>query len=305
MSNTIFEHKLITLNSRYANKINGTYNSNVLFYFKGILTEEDDIISSNICIMNAQIPVSFYTINETNNYFVINVSDIIIPTGNYNGNSLITALNTAMYAVLGFSTPTITLSPSTGKLTFTSTSGFPIDIIFPTNLLTGGINYTHRILGFNPSSSTVGLSIDAPYLLNLLGINRLAIRSNKLAISSYNSVSLNLGITLATIPVDVPSFSLINYTNQTDLNKSVLRVKVIDEIDISIVDEDNNLINMNNTEWTIALVLENIRVIPNKYTNSFETLIKNSQLETIENKELREEEKKETKDLEELELLGV
>jgi hypothetical protein len=305
MSNTILEHKLITLNSRYANKLNGTYNSNVLFNFKGILTDEDDIISSNICIMNAQIPVSFYSINETNNYFVINVSDVIIPTGNYNGNTLITALNAAMYPVLGFSTPTIALSPSTGKLTFTSTSGFAIDIIFPTNLLTGGINYTHKILGFNPSSSTVGLSIEAPYPLNLLGVNRLAIRSNKLAINSYNSVSLNLGVTLATIPVDVPAFSLISYTNQTDLNKSLLRVKVIDEIDLFFEDEDNNLINFNNIDWTVALVLENVRVMPTKYTDTFQSLIKNSQMIKEENKQLRDEEKKELKDLEDLELLGV
>jgi hypothetical protein len=305
MSNTILEHKLITLNSRYAKKINGTYNSNVIFNFKGILTDDDDIISSNICIMNAQIPVSFYTINETNNYFQINISDIIIPTGNYNGNSLITALNTAIYAVVGFSSPTIALSPSTGKLTFTSISAFTIEITFPTNLLTGGTNYTHRILGFNPSSTTVGLSITAPYPLNLLGVNRLAIRSNKLAINSFNSVNLNLGITLATIPVNVAAFGLIDYSNQSDLNKSVLRVKVIDEIDILIEDEDNNLINFNNIDWTIALVLENIRLIPNKYTDTFETLIKNSQLTQQENKELREEEKKELKDLEELEILNA
>jgi hypothetical protein len=307
MSNTILEHKLITLNSRYANKINGTYNSNVIFNFKGILTDEDDIISSNICVMNAQIPISFYTINETNNYFQIKLGagsyvNITIPVGNYNGNTLITALNVAILATAGFS-PTITLNNVNGILTFTYASSFTLN--FPTNLLTGGTNFTYRILGFNASSVNVGTSITANYPLNLLGVNRLAIRSNKLAINSYNSVSLNLGITLSTIPVDVPAFSLISYTNQTDLNKSLLRVNIIDDIDISIVDEDNNFINFNNIDWTIALVLENVRLLPTKFTDSFESLIKNSQLETIENKELREEEKKESKDLEELEILNA
>ena len=302
MSNTILEHKLITLNSRYANKINGTYNSSVIFNFKGILTDEDDIISSNICIMNAQIPVSFYTINETNNFFEINGFAAIIPVGNYNGNTLITAMKTAILSTAGIDL-TITLSPVNGKLTFSYGSSLTIN--FPTNSLIGGVNFTYKILGFDPSSTLSGTSILAPYPLNLLGVNRLAIRSNKLAISSYNSVNLNLGITLATIPVDAPSYSLISYTNQTDLNKSILRIKVIDEIDIQIEDEDNNLINFNNIDWTMALVLENVRLIPNKYTDTFETLIKNSQLVQQENKELREEEKKELKDLEELELLNA
>ena len=315
MSNTILEHKLITLNSRYATKLNNSFNSNVVFNFKGILTDEDDIISSNICVMNAQIPVSFYTINETNNYFQISTSgiyeDIIIPFGNYNGNTLINTILALWLATpSGIGNPiTLTLSSINGKLTFGYTGTFAVNFPFYVYNSTSQINYSFRILGFqqntNYNVSFAPYALVAPYPLNLLGVNRLAIRSNKLAINSYNSVSLNLGITLSTIPVDVPAFSLINYTNQTDLNKALLRVNIIDDIDISIVDEDNNLINFNNIDWTIALVLENVRILPTKFTDSFESLIKNSQLETKENKELREEEKKDIKDLEELELLNT
>jgi len=302
MSNSILEHKLITLNSRYANKLNGTYNSNVLFNFKGILTDEDDIISSNICIMNAQLPVSFYTINETNNFFEINGFAAIIPVGNYNGNTLITAMKSAILSTAGIDL-TITLSAVNGRLTFSYGSSFSITM--PTNSLIGGVNFTYKILGFDPSSTISGTSILAPYALNLLGINRIAIRSNKLAINSFNSVNLNLGVTLATIPVDVPAFSLISYTNQTDLNKSLLRIKIIDEIDIFFEDEDNNLINFNNIDWTIALVLENIRVMPTKFINSFESLINNNQLVNKEVKEMKDLKKEELKNLEELELLNA
>jgi len=310
MSNTIAEHKLITLNTRYANKINNTFNSNVLFNFRGILTNDDDIISSNICIMNAQIPVSFYTINETNNYFQLKIGasyeDIFIPFGNYNANTLITAINTQWAATpSGTGNPlTITLNSVNGKLTFAYSSTLFIN--FPLNITSSQINYSYRILGFDANTSYSGLTINSPYPLNLLGINRLAIRSSKLAIASYNSVTLNLGITLSTIPVDVQSFSLISYTNQTDLNKAVLLVKIIDEIDINIVDEDNNLINFNNIDWTITLVLENIRLIPAKFTNTFNSLLQNAEIIQKENEDLTKEEKKETnKDLEDLELLNA
>jgi hypothetical protein len=297
--NTIAEHKLITLNTRYANKNNGTYNSDVVFNFRGILIDEEDIISSNICIMNAQLPVSFYTINETNNYIRINIGtgyeDVFIPFGNYNANTFFTAINTAWTATPnGTGNPLIiTLNSANGKITFSYSS--TLNINFPLNITSSQINYSYRIFGFNSNSTYTGLSIVAPYPLNLLGVNRLAVRSSRLAISSYNSVSLNLGITLATIPVDSPSFSLINYSNQTDLNKSLLLVKVINEIDILIVDEDNNPINFNNIDWTITLVLENIRKIPDKFTNSFNSVIQNIEMVKKENEDLAKEEKKRNK----------
>ena len=77
-------------------------------------------------------------------------------------------------------------------------------------------------------------------------------------------------------------------------------------LDINIVDEDNNLINFNNIDWTITLVLENIRLIPAKFTNTFNSLLQNAEIIQKENEDLTKEEKKETnKDLEDLELLNA
>ena len=33
---------------------------------------------------------------------------------------------------------------------------------------------------------------------------------------------------------------------------------------ISLIDEDNNLLDFNNIDWNITLVLENVRLIPDK-----------------------------------------
>lgn len=267
----IVENKLITLNTRYCTRNNGTLLSDVLFPFKGILKEEDDIISANICVMNAQLPVSFYTVNASNNQFRYESNWITIPYGNYNANTLIAVLTSLMNAIVPASVTSIVLTPSTGKLTFT----FSVSrtITFTSSFSSGSSgNFNYLIMGAESGSTLVGSSITLPYPLNLLGVNRIAIRSSKLLISSYNSFDMGLGINLATIPVDQPAFGLINYSNQTDLNKAVLLVKNIDLIDIQIADENNTLINFNNTNWTLTLVLETVRNVPERFIPHFRQL---------------------------------
>lgn len=254
----IIENKLITLNSTYATKLNGTLNSNVIFNFKGILTEESDIVSSNLCIMNAQIPVSFYTINATNNQIQTQIGNVNLVNGNYNFNSLATMTISAFATQIGTNI-NLTINVINGIITFTYLSGnFPLYLYFDS------LYSAYKIFGFNKNQTYIWASnlIIAPYPLNLLGVKKIYIRSQKLQIASFNSATNNLGITLATIPVDVPAFSMISYTNSTDLNKTNLQTKIIDLIDISITDEDNQLIDFNNLDWNITLVLENVRLIP-------------------------------------------
>ena len=61
------ENKLISLNSKFATKLNGSFISNVVFPFSGILKNETNVKHVYISVMNAQMPVSFYVINSTNN----------------------------------------------------------------------------------------------------------------------------------------------------------------------------------------------------------------------------------------------
>ena len=62
------DNYMVILNSADANKkLNTTMNSNVLFSFIGLLKQDDDIIRTDISIVNAQFPISFYIINSTNN----------------------------------------------------------------------------------------------------------------------------------------------------------------------------------------------------------------------------------------------
>jgi len=253
----LIENKLITLNSGYGIQLNGSSKSDILFNFKGVLVDDKDIVSSNICIMNAQIPVSFYTINATNNIIGTNLGNIVIPIGNYNFNTLAPVVVSAVLSQIGTGI-TLTIDKTTGRITF--------KFVGPGGNSYYNFNNSYKIFGFLPNVNYgyVGINVISPFPLNLLGVKKLNIRSQKLQISSFNSVSNNLGITIACLPVDVPAYSMISYVNQTDLNKTNLQIKEIDQIDISITDEDSNLIDFNNLDWNITLVLENVRRLPDK-----------------------------------------
>ncbi len=112
------DNHLITLNSKYANQLNGSLLSDVVFGFTGLLQDETNIINTFITVSNAQIPCSFYTITSTNytiTYIQLGATiSFNIHIGNYNSTSLISALK------VGFGANLITLSINklNGKLSF-------------------------------------------------------------------------------------------------------------------------------------------------------------------------------------------
>ena len=125
--NTYLDSRIISLNSSDAILLNSTYKSWVKFQISGLLIEEDDILKIELSLVNAQIPISWYIINYSNNMFKVKLGNnteqiITIPVGNYNANSLITALNT----LINDSNFSITISEITGKLTFTYNTTFII-----------------------------------------------------------------------------------------------------------------------------------------------------------------------------------
>ena len=139
------KNKLITVNSKYGVQENGTLKSKLLFNYKNLLMDDENIIKSYITVTNAQIPCSYYVINALNNKLIITGTGItqqtiLISYGNYNANSLITELINKITAA-GL-TMSITINRLNGILSFTST-GFTnflftsastmLEIIVPTS----------------------------------------------------------------------------------------------------------------------------------------------------------------------------
>ena len=242
------DNRIITLNSQDGEKINGTYLSSIKFNFSGLLQDDIYLIRTYITVLNAQFPVSFYIIDDTNN--ILNYTDgitnydITISIGNYNGNQMVTALNA------GFTTNsspiTAILNSQTGILSF---------------LITGGTSYTFeststikKILGFDTDITSTTL-LKMPYQLNLLGKKKIFINSNNLRNSAFSSKSFSCVQTIASVPVDQPPYQMINYVSVSDLEKVILYNRSLDLIDIEIVDEDNKYIDFRNIDWSITLCL--------------------------------------------------
>ena len=243
-------NKLVTINSKYGDQENGTMKSKMLFNYRNILADDETILKSFVTILNAQIPCSFYVINSTNNKLVISgpaitTKTIIISNGNYNANTLIIEL-TSKITASGLNME-ITINKSNGILTFTST-GF-------INFYFGSTSTILDVLGTNSTLIASSNIYTCSYPLNLLGVKKLLIRSERLAIQAVSSVDYASTNVLVTIPVDVPPFSMISYNSQSESNKNLLNIRSINQIDIQIYDENDNLIDFNNLDWTLSLVI--------------------------------------------------
>ncbi len=119
------DNRLITLNSKDGEKINDTYLSSIKFNFSGLLQDDIYLIRTYITVLNAQFPVSFYIIDDTDNILYYDEGgvskSITITIGNYNGNQMVKILNT------GFtdngSSITTTLNSNNGLLYFLISDG--------------------------------------------------------------------------------------------------------------------------------------------------------------------------------------
>ena len=271
------DNRIITLNSQDGEKINGTYLSSIKFNFSGLLQDDIYLIRTYITVLNAQFPVSFYIIDDTNNilYYTDGITNynITISIGNYNGNQMVTALNA------GFTTNsnpiTAFLNSQNGILSF---------------LISGGTTYTFqststikKILGFDSDITDTSL-IRMPYQLNLLGKKKIFINSNNLKNSAFTSKSFSSVQTIATIPVDQPPYSMISYTSVSELERNILFNRSLDVLDIQIVDEDNKYINFQNIDWSITLCLTIEKNDPERLNYGLKTLpqpIENNNIENI------------------------
>ena len=171
----------------------------------------------------------------------MNPHTLNITNGNYNASTLITEL-VSKIATIPALTATIVINKSTGKLTFTFSSS--VTLVYATSTL-------GSILGLTDNLTGTSITLQQP--LNLLGIKKLNIKSNALAVSNFSSENLGNASILLSIPNNEAQFNMISFTNQNNLNNCVLNADIVDIIDIQIVDETNTLIDFNGQDWSMTL----------------------------------------------------
>ena len=256
--------RLIVLSSANASQLNGTLKSELLYDFKSLLVEDPTIIHVTCGVVNAQIPVSFYTVNEYNNVLDTSIGVITITKGNYTSASLIKELK-GQFLALSY-TMVITINSVTGKLSFTGTTDF-----------TFTASSSFVILGFDGTITSTANVLSAPFPLNLLGIQQIKVTSNALA--CYNSSSSGLGETnlLGVIQNTAPPFGMILYNNLNSFG--ILKNTRVSQLDIQLTDETNQFIDFNNIDFTLTIQMTIFRKVNTEKNTYLKQILKELQID--------------------------
>ncbi len=235
-----------------------------------IIAKHDELI--NIRLVEAEIPISYYNITSSNNYFRVEFSfspgsgsgvfEHTLPIGNYSATELLAELNTiADVTVLGRDFRIVTLFDSrTSKYNFTisKVSGILVSITelsFFSNALYS--NYISKIVGVVPITyETIGESITfiAQNVCSLGGTRNIYIDSDKVfETRNFTGEKTNI---VGKVQMAGSAFSIVYYQNKTNQPIQYERKnKYLDHINLRLVGENREEnIDFNGSEFTLAFL---------------------------------------------------
>lgn len=265
---SVKESFLVILDSRNGDILNGSFNSQVIFNFEGSLYfQVNDYIQLSFSVNSFSVPNSIYIINETNNLLSISIlgitTDYYISYGNYN----IDTFKTYLLNILP-STFSISYNKINYKYTITNSTN---DFIINTK------STINEIMGFSKSSYSSNLkSITLPFPCNFNGLQNINISLENVNTNNLDSFSKTQSNIIQSIPVDVNS-SMIRYTKSNDIMIPI-KVNFLDSINISLLDDKNNTLNLNNQHFNLTLQFTVIKDI-NRFKHSFTHILENEYFE--------------------------
>jgi hypothetical protein len=244
----------IHLNSKFATNYNNQHYSDCGFSLP--LIEVQSQYTIYLSIIHCVIPYSFYNINSTNNvlcyseYLAIPpvITTIYIPYGNYN------ALQLATYLTNNLPRTSVTYNTITNKFVF-SNSANDFKIVNASSSCQNLIGLSNDDL-YNTS---IGKSLTLPKQVNLAQTRMINIATN-FQTGCINNIKLNEQDILACVPVIKNPYSLIDYTNISNL-KVNLNTNSISYINIKLLDQDGKSLELNQQFFSITLQLEIVNFV--------------------------------------------
>ena len=261
-------------------KFRDEYNPNITTDYNITLPERiTDVI--NISVTNVEVPNTIYNISENlgNNAMKLTIGGvsgiIIVPDGNYDQTSLVTALNLAKTGLLSPFT-NFTFTASNNKIVITNVvNAYNIDFGVDSTGAFAKYNFKSRLgwlLGFRNQTYTISANVvtSSEFLCNLYGPRYLYLvvdeftsnGNQKSFVAPLPSSVINKNI-LARITMDrtnYPFLSMVPANGANGLLLSDVRSytgKVdIQKLNVQLVNENGTPMNLNGADFSFCLQLE-------------------------------------------------
>ena len=236
----------IFLNSQTANSyINGS-TSECMFVLPSLVIPKRSKMS--ISCQTASIPYSFYNCDDFNNKlsFIQNsiTYNVLIPQGNYNVNTLITALKTLMGVNFN-----IIYNSLDNTYTFTNT-------LYEFSLLSSSSCF--EMLGFKTGITITSVlkTLKSRLSINLFTIRNIYVSSNNFILNNLNNSTPNNSSILCSVPIQSSSGSIITYSNIFNVYNEVHNVSNLTLLHIKLTDQDGDILDLNGCHFSLTLQLD-------------------------------------------------
>lgn len=236
----------IFLNSQTANSYINGYTSECMFVLPSLVIPKRSKMS--ISCQTASIPYSFYNCDDFNNklIFIQNsiTSNVLIPQGNYNVNTLITALKTLMGVNFN-----IIYNSLDNTYTFTNT-------LYEFSLLNTSTCF--EMLGFKSglTITSVSKTLKSKLSINLFTIRNIYVSSNNFILNNVNNSTPNNSSILCSVPIQSSSGSIITYSNIFNVYNEVHNVSNLTLLHIKLTDQDGDILDLNGCHFSLTLQLD-------------------------------------------------
>ena len=208
-----------------------------------------------LTIDDAQIPISFYSINKNNNTIIISINgsltNIVIPDGNYDADSLGSLLESSINLIDSNFQVAIVYNPNLNKFLFTPTTIYnSVTIRFPV--------YSYIVWGFSNATTSYSLNsaLISPAHVDLAGSRFLFVQTPTFGTYNINSKTGTTNQIMCKIPVTRDFLEIEQYRNITNFaNKISIHALHISVIEVVILDEYLQPVDFNGAHWSMTMSL--------------------------------------------------
>ena len=187
-----------------------------------------------IRVVSAEIPTSYYVINQDTNTLIVNGMSYVLDEGNYSVDDL----QQTFQQMLSGDDITVTYSYVRNKFTFASNTVFTI---------AGESTILDRI-GFNAVDHT-GTVVTSDYAVDLSGTKFIYIYTNLATSNLVNGVRNGCLVKISAI---ADMNSMIMYSDSNAM-PNYISDQTISQIFFKLVDDDDHLIDFEGRSWSITL----------------------------------------------------